>query len=1308
MTTEEHAPTDPKPLSTDEHTAPAVGTPSPKKSRFRKWLKRGIISFLVLLLLLSLFTVWLVRTPAGLRFATFTAPSWFGVNLSAKTLNGTIWKGFDATELTINMDSADVTVSNMALVWRSSELWSRRLWVDTLAVGLVHVQTKDTETKTKDKTPLTMPKDIGLPLNVHIGSIKLQGLTLNRQKEKIVWDSAISYEYQNDQHKLSIPSLNTPWMQLNGQTTLVNQSPFALNGALNLSADMENVLAKGAITLTGNLQEPVLSGELNGKDLAITVAATPRPFEKRTFKKINQLRITAGGLNLNDFDNRAPTTRLSMGLLFEVADEERLGGHFDFANLEPLPLSQKGIPLRLIQSQLFLDRQGMLAIDHFFLYGLEDGEMDLTGTVDLVKQHLNLNLNLADVQAKDITESTLPDKLNGDVKALGNWTKPDISWLLATEKLDSTGKLNFLRQKKGQQLSITEASIKAKAGGGFQLTGTLDLFEKQALKLKASTNALNPSTILPDLPGGSITSELTIDGFVAAPLTLNGKLTIAPSRLADAALKGLADITLAKDHLSKANINIVLGSNTFQTQGSFGAAADKLAVNINAPNLKEAGLDLSGSLHLNGSVAGEMKKLKIDLNGKANALQYKNIVRLNQLEVTAKLSPDIHAPANVKIDGKDLFILGKTEQEHTRIQYINLNLNGTGAKHQLSLASQSNLGGNDYKIQVASNGGLNQNNDWTGTIQKLDIQGALDILLQTPVSLQAGLDHMVLGRANWAALGGTLQLETLSWKQGKGFVTKGSANNLQVGKLSKIVAVPYTENLTLKGDWDIQYGSSMHGYAKIEHQAGDILIPASKSGRKTLPAGIKKLLLDARLQGNLIKLNINGLTQHATLTGDISLNQNASNFSLSGLGGHLRLSVPDLTTMRILIPVGMNVAGSLQADVRIAGTVGKPSLGGTLNGDNLLYRERNLGFRLAEGTLRSHFTGQGIAVDSLVFRSYNGKNRPSGTLTATGQILLENNKPKVDINVNFAQFNIFEARPNRILVISGNSSLKAIQDQGIFVNGDLKVDFARIDLPKVGTPALDDDVVILTDKPVEKTPLPPVTANINIDLGERFMFQGIGLNVTLGGKLAMSSQPGTPIKALGRINVLKGAYRAYGQDLITEKGTIVFVGNLTNPILDIRAKRRYSPVGAGVEVKGPVSAMMVTLIADEAMSQKDKLSWLVLGRAPGSEQDEEALAASAGAWLAGSVNDKVQFFDDLGISTKPKKILRTGEVSPAEQIAIVGKHLSETLYVGYEYGLDSAESAVRVTYQLTRTLQFILRAGTKASSGEAKYSVRFD
>ena len=211
----------------------------------------------------------------------------------------------------------------------------------------------------------------------------------------------------------------------------------------------------------------------------------------------------------------------------------------------------------------------------------------------------------------------------------------------------------------------------------------------------------------------------------------------------------------------------------------------------------------------------------------------------------------------------------------------------------------------------------------------------------------------------------------------------------------------------------------------------------------------------------------------------------------------------------------------------------------------------------------------------------------------------------------------------------------------------------------------------------------------------------------LSGVVRVSAAPGEAPAARGQVRVVKGRYKAYGQDLDIEYGTITFNGTLDNPALNVRAKRRLSPVGAGVEVSGSVAAPSIQLIADEALSERDKLSWLVLGRASAGGSDDASLAAAAGALLAGTINDRLGLFDDLGLVSQQQKTLPDGTVSPAEQVVTVGRQLTRELYLGYEYGIASANQAVKLAYQLSKGWSLVLRAGTTASL-ETRYTLRFD
>ena len=135
----------------------------------------------------------------------------------------------------------------------------------------------------------------------------------------------------------------------------------------------------------------------------------------------------------------------------------------------------------------------------------------------------------------------------------------------------------------------------------------------------------------------------------------------------------------------------------------------------------------------------------------------------------------------------------------------------------------------------------------------------------------------------------------------------------------------------------------------------------------------------------------------------------------------------------------------------------------------------------------------------------------------------------------------------------------------------------------------------------------------------------------------------------------------------------------------------------------------MSLVADEAMSEKDKLSWLILNRASsGSDGDEAALATAASAWLAGRVNDRIGLVDNFGLTSQRTRNAQTGELNPAEQVLTFGKQLTGELYLGYEYGINSADQSVKLMYQLTRSIQAIGRVGSQSWGGEVKYIIRFD
>ena len=87
----------------------ATQTPPPKKpvSKWR-WLKRAIWALMAVLIVLMLTLWWLTKTESGLRFTLFRIPAWFGVEITADKLSGSVWNGFKGENWVVKTESANI------------------------------------------------------------------------------------------------------------------------------------------------------------------------------------------------------------------------------------------------------------------------------------------------------------------------------------------------------------------------------------------------------------------------------------------------------------------------------------------------------------------------------------------------------------------------------------------------------------------------------------------------------------------------------------------------------------------------------------------------------------------------------------------------------------------------------------------------------------------------------------------------------------------------------------------------------------------------------------------------------------------------------------------------------------------------------------------------------------------------------------------------------------------------------------------------------------------------------------------------
>jgi translocation and assembly module TamB len=194
-----------------------------------------------------------------------------------------------------------------------------------------------------------------------------------------------------------------------------------------------------------------------------------------------------------------------------------------------------------------------------------------------------------------------------------------------------------------------------------------------------------------------------------------------------------------------------------------------------------------------------------------------------------------------------------------------------------------------------------------------------------------------------------------------------------------------------------------------------------------------------------------------------------------------------------------------------------------------------------------------------------------------------------------------------------------------------------------------------------------------------------------------------------------------------------FQGPPENPGLDILALRTGLPPEAGeigVSITRTAANPLIRLHSDPPLPDVQALSWLVLGRpAEQSGADNVALARAAIGLLAGGGEGlPTTLARQLGIDEISLRVGSVGEGSSLlprsgvagslrgdrvgggttyGEIVTIGKRLNEALTVSYEQALAGAAGVVRVSYQLTRRLSLIARAGTE-NALDLVYSIAFD
>ncbi|NVM75751.1 translocation and assembly module TamB [Duganella sp. SG902] len=871
------------------------------------------------------------------------------------------------------------------------------------------------------------------------------------------------------------------------------------------------------------------------------------------------------------------------------------------------------------------------------------------------------------------------------------------------------------------------------------------------LKLNGSIQRLNPASF-GAAQAGAVNATFSADARLADDWRAGVNLALQPSTFANAPLSGYAKLTASKGSVSNADVDLRLASNSLQAKGSFGSALDKLEWKLDAPQLGALGPQFGGALSASGTLSGTSARPALALTLNGSKLRAPGQQEIGGIKGSATLGNTIAmaggaAPAPAPGRSRDTRAAARagagadvmadvplvSDIEITRyvspaisLDKARLQTSGTRSAHVIQLSASNP----DFDAAIRVKGGW-ADDSWTGAIDTLQNRGRFALTLAAPAPLKlvapdgtgvAGLlkpEQIALGATTINLPAGSVRVDYLE-KNGATWRSKGQAAGVPVNYLAQLSDAwrdNVRSNMTIGADWGINLQAAtrtLAGGVHVYREQGDLTIVGAD-----LPQALGLRTLDARADvtdGTLrVQLNVDGTRAgQARLDGSAQLHDGRladdSGFTMSGSA--------NMGSLAWLAPLagqpGLEIDGTLKMAISGSGTIAAPQLNGDITGDKLSVNWLDQGIKLRNGQLQAHLTGDQLQLQKLAFDGAQGRAQ------ADGWIRYASNEATMQLKLSADKLEVL-SRPDRILTISGTSSLT--RDARHFqLDGKFRADRANIELAGADTPTLSDDVVIVGKgkAPVKAPQGMPLNIDVEADLGNDFKLKGKGLDAELAGTLRIRVADRRPPRVNGSIRVVSGTYAAYGQKLVIDRGVINFTGAYDNPGLNILAVRRRpegealseTNVEAGVEVRGTALAPQAKLVSTPAVSDSDKLAWLVLGHGIDNTagNDMALLSTAAGALFGGAGQGKLASalgVDELGVGQAAGTSSAGAATGLQNTVVTVGKRLSSRAYLSFEQGASTATSLVKLKYKLNPRITLQFQTGTN-NALDVLYTWAFD
>jgi len=1014
----------------------------------------------------------------------------------------------------------------------------------------------------------------------------------------------------------------------------------SLSASASFSRPDERFPMTGNLQVRGTLERLDASLAVNIAGMAAEAKATLAPFEPLVLRSLD---ARAGPVDLARIDPELPHTALT-AVLKATASRDLLAGTLSLSNAAAGPLDEGALPVASAQTRFASRDLSSAALDALRI--VLRGGGTLQGRGELGRDHFSAVVEAADINLRAIHTTLRQTALHGALNLV--LTRDEQSVRGTLSQAGMTLGAHIVRN--GQTLDVR--ALRAEAGGG-EVTGSgkIRLSEPLELEAQLKLSGFDPAAF-GEYPDGSISGTLDAKGKLGDAPQVDAQWAIAGSTLVGHALESRGSARFSRQRITRAMAEASLGGSRATARGDFGRPGDRLDLTLDVASLEEHVPELAGHMKAIGFLGGRWDDPELQASAQMEALQLPGGFVLDSARAT---------------------------------------LSGTRGRHDAALYANTQ----DAQAEARLRGGWHAERGWEGEIGSLTNAGAYPLRLIAPAPLNASRRRVALGRFE-AALGeGRLLVHELAWEKGR-LSTSGEFSGLPAHWLVLAAGVGgrLRATMLLNGQWSLSAAPRLQGSVQARRASGDFAL-LDESG--PIPLALNEMALDARFDDGRVSASIDAASRYGSvaLEADVTPARDAAGLGIgreSALSMRARIDAADISVLTQPLLAHARLDGRLAAELVGSGTLGEPKITGTLRGDGISAEMPPYGVFLRNGSLRATIDGKSLHISGFTIQG------GSGEFTARGSLPLRFADGGAKLVWSAHNFGVLE-RPDLRLVVSGKGEA-GFDGKRLFLTGSVRAERGHLSIERERLPRLGEDVVIEGQPPKDAGARAQVPASLDLqlDLGQNLTIAGEGLEGRLTGRLQLTSGKDGELRAHGRLQMVNATFLAYGQRLQIDPGVLLFDGPLDNPALQITAWRRNLPVEPGVQVTGTVLAPHMQLVSQPLVPEGERLSWLVLGRAPSdaTKADLGMLQAAAGALLARG--DSLPLDRQIARAFGLDEVSFRGSGEVQDRVVAFGKRLSDRLYVSYEQGLGAVVSnLVKLDYSLSR--HWSLRAETGTSSG---------